>query len=64
MLGWKVADIAAAVRELSGRGVVFERFPGMLQSEEGVWTAPGGAKSPSSKIRMEIFWSVAQMEID
>ena len=64
VLGWEVADIAAAVRELSGRGVVFERFPGMLQSEEGVWTAPGGAKIAWFKDPDGNILSVAQMEID
>ncbi len=43
VLGWHVPDTAAAVGELSGRGVVFERFPGVEQDERGIWTAPGGA---------------------
>jgi catechol 2,3-dioxygenase-like lactoylglutathione lyase family enzyme len=42
VLGWKVPDNAAAVRELAGRGVAFERFPGMEQDEAGIWTTPGG----------------------
>jgi catechol 2,3-dioxygenase-like lactoylglutathione lyase family enzyme len=42
-LGWKVADIAEAVRELARRGVHFERYEGMEQDELGVW-AVGGAK--------------------
>ena len=42
ILGWRVADIDAAVNGLAQRGVQFERygFPG--QDERGVWTAPGG----------------------
>jgi catechol 2,3-dioxygenase-like lactoylglutathione lyase family enzyme len=44
VLGWAVADIGASVAELSARGVVFERFPGLPQGENGVWNAPGGAK--------------------
>jgi catechol 2,3-dioxygenase-like lactoylglutathione lyase family enzyme len=44
VLGWKVPDAAAAARELSGKGVVFERYPGLDQDDLGVWTAPGGAK--------------------
>jgi predicted enzyme related to lactoylglutathione lyase len=41
-LGWVVDDIRAAIRGLSSRGVVFERFPGMEQDELGVWSpAPG-----------------------
>jgi catechol 2,3-dioxygenase-like lactoylglutathione lyase family enzyme len=42
VLGWTVADIAAAVRELSDRGIVFHRFDGMTQDDNGIWTTPGG----------------------
>jgi catechol 2,3-dioxygenase-like lactoylglutathione lyase family enzyme len=44
VLGWRVADIAASVRGLTGRGVVFLRYAGMDQDEDGVWTTPGGDK--------------------
>jgi catechol 2,3-dioxygenase-like lactoylglutathione lyase family enzyme len=44
VLGWAVADIGARVRELSARGVVFERYDGMEQDELGVWRSPGGAR--------------------
>lgn len=44
VLGWRVTDIAAAVRDLAGRGVVFLRYDGMDQDGDGVWTAPGGDK--------------------
>jgi catechol 2,3-dioxygenase-like lactoylglutathione lyase family enzyme len=40
--GWRVADIAAAVRDLEARGVRFTRYDGMGQDELGIWTAPGG----------------------
>ena len=40
-LGWEVDDLPAAIRELAGRGIQFERF-GMPQDELGIWTAPGG----------------------
>jgi catechol 2,3-dioxygenase-like lactoylglutathione lyase family enzyme len=43
-LGWRVTDIAAKVAELSGRGVSFERFPGMDQDAQGIWAAPSGAR--------------------
>jgi catechol 2,3-dioxygenase-like lactoylglutathione lyase family enzyme len=43
-LGWEVADIAARIRELSNKGVRFERFPGMPQDDSGAWTSPTGAK--------------------
>jgi catechol 2,3-dioxygenase-like lactoylglutathione lyase family enzyme len=44
VLGWGVKDIKAAAQALTATGVVFARFPGMEQDEQGVWTAPGGAK--------------------
>ncbi|HEY0344770.1 MAG TPA: VOC family protein [Solirubrobacteraceae bacterium] len=43
-LGWNVADIEASIRELTGRGVVFEDFEGVEQDELGVWRSPGGAR--------------------
>jgi catechol 2,3-dioxygenase-like lactoylglutathione lyase family enzyme len=44
VLGWRVADIAAAVTELAANGVEFLRYEGMGQDETGVWTTPGGDK--------------------
>ena len=44
ILGWHVADIEKAVRELSARGVVTERFDGIPQDELGIWTSPSGAR--------------------
>jgi len=44
VLGWRVIDIAAAVRELTASGVVFMRYDGMAQDESRVWTTPGGDK--------------------
>jgi catechol 2,3-dioxygenase-like lactoylglutathione lyase family enzyme len=43
ILGWQVGDIHAAVAELSGKGVQFNRYPYFEQSPDGVWTAPDGA---------------------
>lgn len=43
-LGWFVANIEQAVETLGARGVVFERFDGMGQDTQGIWTAPGGAR--------------------
>jgi catechol 2,3-dioxygenase-like lactoylglutathione lyase family enzyme len=43
VLGWKVPDIAAAVKELAAAGVKFERYMDS-QDELNIWTAPGGAK--------------------
>ena len=42
VLGWRVPDIAAAVRDLTARDVTFLRYDGMDQDEGGVWTTPGG----------------------
>jgi catechol 2,3-dioxygenase-like lactoylglutathione lyase family enzyme len=44
VLGWEVADIHGAIRELMQRGVHFEQFnlPFMKQDELGVWTPPNG----------------------
>lgn len=44
VLGWMVPDIRYAVQELSQRSVVFQRFEGVEQDEQGIWSAPGGAK--------------------
>ncbi len=42
VLGWEVPDIAAAVRDLVGRGVEMMRVDGIEQDELGIWTTPGG----------------------
>ena len=45
ILGWESSNIEQDVRELSARGVKFERYDYMgPQDELGIWTAPGGAK--------------------
>jgi catechol 2,3-dioxygenase-like lactoylglutathione lyase family enzyme len=40
-LGWIVGDIVAQVRELSARGVTFERYGFAPQDELGIWTTHG-----------------------
>jgi catechol 2,3-dioxygenase-like lactoylglutathione lyase family enzyme len=42
--GWQVADIAAAVRQLTENGVRFVRYDTMEQDELRIWTSPGGDK--------------------
>jgi catechol 2,3-dioxygenase-like lactoylglutathione lyase family enzyme len=42
ILGWRVSDITAAVRGLAARGVVFRRYDGLDQDDDGIWTTPGG----------------------
>jgi catechol 2,3-dioxygenase-like lactoylglutathione lyase family enzyme len=36
-VGWVVEDVNASVRELTAKGITFERFPGMDQDADGVW---------------------------
>jgi catechol 2,3-dioxygenase-like lactoylglutathione lyase family enzyme len=42
VLGWRVSGITAAVRGLAARGVVFLRYDGLDQDDDGIWTTPGG----------------------
>ena len=42
VFGWEVADIRTEVRELVGKGIVFERFEGLPADEDGICTFPGG----------------------
>ena len=44
ILGWQVGDIHRTVAEMAGRGVEFSRYGFLEQAEDGVWSAPGGAK--------------------
>lgn len=44
VLGWHVSDIRAEIEELKRKGVIFERYEGLLQDEQGVWVSPSGAK--------------------
>jgi catechol 2,3-dioxygenase-like lactoylglutathione lyase family enzyme len=42
-LGWAASDIRRTVRDLSAAGVIFQRYKGMKQDEDGIWQAPSGA---------------------
>jgi catechol 2,3-dioxygenase-like lactoylglutathione lyase family enzyme len=44
ILGWLVPEISLTIAGLRGQQVEFLRFPGMQQDDQGVWTAPNGAK--------------------
>lgn len=44
VLGWEVPDIRAKIKELTARGVRFERLGGLPQDKLGIWTTPSGAK--------------------
>ena len=43
VLGWAVADVERAVRELAARGVEPVRYDGLDQDQLGVWRSPAGA---------------------
>ena len=45
VLGWSVTDIESAVDQLTARGVVFQRYPGMNDTDpRAIWNAPSGAR--------------------
>jgi catechol 2,3-dioxygenase-like lactoylglutathione lyase family enzyme len=44
VLGWEVPEIQAAVADLTSKGALFERFPGMQADENAVFTFPTGDK--------------------
>lgn len=43
VLGWQVQDARAMANNMTGGGIVFERYPGLSQDKDGLWQAPGGA---------------------
>jgi catechol 2,3-dioxygenase-like lactoylglutathione lyase family enzyme len=44
VLGWRVSDVTAVVRELGDRGVAFGRYPGLEQDPDGIWASPSGTR--------------------
>jgi len=42
-LGWAVPDIRGTVRRLHEAGVAFQRYEGMNQDADAIWSAPSGA---------------------
>jgi predicted enzyme related to lactoylglutathione lyase len=42
VIGWAVPDLGAAVQSLIEQLVPMERYPGIAQDEQGIWTTPGG----------------------
>jgi catechol 2,3-dioxygenase-like lactoylglutathione lyase family enzyme len=42
VLGWRVTDIRETVADLMSVGITFERYDGMEQDEQGVWTTRSG----------------------
>lgn len=43
VLGWRVADMDAAVDALTARGVTFLTYDGFGQDARGIWSAPDGS---------------------
>src|ERR1700744_3381891 len=44
VFGWTVPAIKREVRDLSKKGVEFNRYKGMDQDDMGIWTSPSGAR--------------------
>jgi catechol 2,3-dioxygenase-like lactoylglutathione lyase family enzyme len=44
ILGWHVANAENTIREMRDKGIKFERFPGMNQTDLGIWRSPSGAQ--------------------
>jgi catechol 2,3-dioxygenase-like lactoylglutathione lyase family enzyme len=44
VLAFTVADIEKAADGLAAKGVVFARFPFLVQDQKGIWSAPDGTK--------------------
>ena len=42
ILGWRVGDIGQMCAGLRAKGIAFNRYKGMDQDDNGVWTTPGG----------------------
>lgn len=43
-LGWQVRELERVIEGLGGKGVSFERYPGLAQDALGIWRAPSGAR--------------------
>jgi catechol 2,3-dioxygenase-like lactoylglutathione lyase family enzyme len=61
VLGWQVSDATATARALASAGVKPERYSHVTQDEDGIWTAPGGAKIAWFKDPDGNTLSIAQM---
>ena len=44
ILGWEVEDIESEAQSLIARGLSFQRYSFLEQSDLGIWSAPGGTK--------------------
>jgi|ERR1700722_15502244 len=61
VLGWQVKDATATARALAIAGVPLERYAHVPQDDDGIWTAPGGAKIAWFKDPDGNILSIAQM---
>jgi catechol 2,3-dioxygenase-like lactoylglutathione lyase family enzyme len=61
VLGWQVKDATATARALAKTGVPLERYAHVPQDDDGIWTAPGGAKIAWFKDPDGNILSIAQM---
>jgi catechol 2,3-dioxygenase-like lactoylglutathione lyase family enzyme len=43
-LGWAVGDIRGTVQRLRAAGVEFQKYEGLNQDNDNIWTSPSGAK--------------------
>ena len=43
-LGWEVSAIRDMITGLVEKGVTFERYDGLSQDQQGIWSAPTGAQ--------------------
>jgi catechol 2,3-dioxygenase-like lactoylglutathione lyase family enzyme len=44
VLGWDTMDIVSTVKQLTEKGIKFEKFSFIEQDDLGIWTAPGGTR--------------------
>ena len=44
IVGWQVTNVSDTAGDLFKKGIRFERFPGMDQDAQGVWTSPSEAR--------------------
>jgi predicted enzyme related to lactoylglutathione lyase len=44
ILGWEAQDITKTASQLAKNGIKFEKYGLPGQDEQGIWSAPGGAK--------------------
>ncbi len=61
VLGWQVKDATTTARALAKAGVPLERYAHVPQDDDGIWTAPGGAKIAWFKDPDGNILSIAQM---